>query len=433
MIEITIYLNIIVTLLTLKIKLGHINNFTSIFNSWWGLLVFLSSRGFFGLNIPSENTFITVLIGMIGFNLSSILFENNAKLSIDNYYHMIHFKLRERFLIFIQLLVLGLMIPYFIDSLQIIISSGLPSLRTLVFDSAIDQFILYYLIEPLIVASMLTLLFLIFGNKKNKLLYLLIINNLILYTFTFGGRINFFRLTIFLILMAKLYETTPKLLNVKLKNLKSKRKSLGILGVAVLIGLYITIKRSAGDLYSVVEQIYIYFVGSFTLYDKLDLLGYPKNSDLLFGRATIGGFVDTIILFFEQTINVCNFTKADMAITKVNQVTSQYYEIGYGKLMNAFPTMFYIFRLDFGYFGVFVIPFLYGSILNFIKIKASKINNIKYGMIYVLLAYIGIFGSNRWEPSQFWFWGTLFYISLFFTEKKKGRTHEPNIDNNDRL
>lgn len=423
MIEIAIYINALISSLIVGIKTKTYRNYTSIFNVWWSLLVFLSSRGYFDLFVPSDRVYLTIFIGMFGFNIASIIFERAVTLDISSPQKDIINTLKSKFVIIMQIIVFVIIIPYFMNSVQIILTRGLPELRTLVYDNPLEQFLLYNFVEPTIVASLMILIFMISSSKKKSFLNLMILINLVLYTFTFAGRINFFRLIIFLLLVVFLYRRKNK---TKLVERKSRKKVFLIVLLTLIIGISITINRSDGALYSVVEQIYAYFVGSLVLFDTLSNLGYPAHSEYLFGRATIGGLVDSFILFFEQTINVFDFSKTDMAIMKINSVTSLYYVIGPGKVMNAFPTMFYVFKQDFGMIGVFVVPFIYSSILSYFKVMASKKFDIRYDMIYILLGFIGIFGSNRWEPTQFWVWGAAFFIMIFIKRPnlKKGKLYE---------
>lgn len=396
-----------------------IANSIIMYNVWWCSVVSFSTLGISGLFIPSDYTYFIIFLGTLGFNFAGILFYRNKRYYVTSnisYRNKPQSDVRLWLYYLLQIITTIFLIPYFLRGLMVTTSQGMATLRALQIDDPLEQLKIFWFSEPVLVASMILSSFLYLSGQSKIWILIPVLINTILFAFSFGGRIVFFWL-IFFFIFAWLFIRKNNFQK-KAPSLTVSKKIWGILIVTILIStsiwimLYITKQRSPNT--SLISTISIYFFGSFTMLDIL--LHNPElsmlHAPLMLGRATLGGLVDTIILFAAKALGIFGLTTQHMAVNQINSVTSKPHYVGNGIWMNAFSTMYYPYLRDFGVFGAFLVPFLLGLALCLVRKILYSHRCLLWYSIYSIMCFCCLFSTNRWEFVHFWPWGTIFFVFM---------------------
>lgn len=410
----TILLAFLFTLISYD-RLKSFRNHYVIFNIWWVFLLLWITFISTGLNPLSSYIQLIVFLGLISFNFS--LFTTrykipNIKVEVSN------LLINMKFFIGLQILVLYFLIPYFIKSLFIIQTNTLAHVKaglTETFSEApLEVLKIYWFCEPMVIASIIISCFFYFFKKGQNLSLFLTVVNVILFSVAFGGRIQMFRMSFIIILFIFL----SPLIAVARKFVKRKTKRILILilGLFVLMTVF-TEQRSWDSQVNYLKTFDIYFVGSLSLLDfYLENSGeFNIEKNHLFGRASLASFIDPFILAGSQ-LGLLDLSTQDMGGNIINSVISKSHKIGVNHELNAFSTMYYPFIRDFGIYGIVIFPFLFGCILNWLLKHLFLTQNILYFIAYIMLCFIMVFGSIRWELVNFWPFGALFFSFLIFKD-----------------
>jgi len=406
---------------------GTYKNHYTMFNVWWGSLVLISYLNLSPLNQPSLYTYIIILLGTIGFNIS--VFTSKVKMS-NIKVELGGFRINVTLLVIFQLIAIFFIFPYFTVGLA---ADDPASVKATLLDTftgnPIEVIKIYWFSEPVIITSIILSGFLFYFERGAAvwLVLILTIINVLVFSVAFGGRIEMFRMCFILLTFSYL-----KGFVLADKELVKKRIKFSFLFIVafIIIMTLVTQKRSFDNDVSFYKTFNIYFIGSFSLFDNF--LNNPHISmigrDLLFGRATFASFIDPFLLFGSKVLHINDLTTKDMGVNIINDVQEKFYSVGKeGYQMNAFATMYYPFIRDYGMIGVLAIPFLLGYILNKLVYLLFKFNSLYIFLIYVLLCYIMIFASNRWEFVNFWPFGAIAYLYILTNKSRSNVYLDSNI------
>lgn len=401
-----------------KRKLGTFRNHYFLFNIWWVLLLLIAQMDSTGLNPPSQYFYYICFFGILSFNASMI----TAKIRITNIkINSETVKINYKLYFCLQLLTTIFLIPYFFKGLLVSQEENMAVLKASLVDlfenSPFEVIKIYWFCEPIVIASIIISSFMFFFIKKNVMLIIMTIINVLLFSFAFGGRIQMFRmcfiLLIFLFFNFLVYGEKKHI------NKRIKQCFLFIVSFCVIMTIF-TQQRSWDDKVSFGKTFNTYFIGSFSLFDKFINNTSISNldKDYLYGRASLATVIDPFVLLASKTISADLSTK-DLGVNKINKVSEKFYTVGKNYEMNAFCTMYYPFMRDFGILGVFIFPFLLGAFLNWLLYKLENSKKSFFFIIYIMFCYIMIFASNRWELVNFWPFGTVVYTFFIFMEMRK--------------
>jgi oligosaccharide repeat unit polymerase len=313
------------------------------------------------------------------------------------------------------------LIPYFLKGIIISQEDSLAVLKgglaDLFENSPLEVIKIYWFCEPMVITSIIISSFIFFFIKKKLSLVILTIINVLLFSFAFGARIQMFRMCFILLIF--LFFNFLVLGDKKFIGKRIKQSFLFIASFIIIMTVF-TQERSWEKKVSFTKTFNLYFIGSFSLLDKF--INNPSLSkidkDYLYGRASLGSFIDPFLLLGVKT-GVTNLTTDDLGVNNINKVSEQFYNVGKNYEMNAFCTMYYPFMRDFGLLGVFIFPFLLGSFLNWLLFKIQKTKDSFFFIAYIMFCYIMIFASNRWELVNFWPFGALVYTFLILKRYRK--------------
>lgn len=216
------------------------------------------------------------------------------------------------------------------------------------------------------------------------------------------------------IIFTVLYIFTTKKINIKIQK-KIKKYFKYILVVLVILIIILTNLREI----SLFEQIYSYLSCSITLFsiDFNEFLDLSRDSfvgQYTYGLASFQGVVRHLFAILER-MGVSSDLFDSASYFYANYLILPKY-VTPGGTYNSFVTMFLYFYKDFGFVGMFIIPFLLGAMIQRVFIKFTKNPDVYKLSIYIFLV-IGLFFSYIQSPfvdKKF-----VFAIAILFISRKK--------------
>lgn len=379
---------------------------TVLFNFWWGVTIFVSGFGFFGIYVPSDKTYLVMLVTILAFNfpfLCSLLVPRKNKKNffapknVDTFDIYYKDNKVEKLLLILQMFCIVFLINLSITVLNMLLSGfNYENIRYAFFYedtimSGYEHLIYNLIVTPIIYFNMIYVSLKFLKGKYNKLLLVLTILSVGLSSFSSGSRGIVLEMGLVFILSYFLQGKKVKF------NISNNFKVISIFIIVVSSLVYITISRSGSDnttLEDIIETVVLYFSAPYIYFEKLS--SYALNDNvLLFGATFFGGIIDILLLVF-------NFIGLDVKtvssyIANHNQL---FLTVGNGHTYNAFPTMVYTFLYDFNYLGVIIGPTIFG-LLTIISYKKMLITNrIAYKGIYIVIALMIYESPMKWEGTS---------------------------------
>lgn len=216
------------------------------------------------------------------------------------------------------------------------------------------------------------------------------------------------------IIFTVLYIFTTKKINIKI-NKKVRKYYKYILIVLVILIITLANLREI----SLFEQIYSYLACSITLFsiDYNEFCNLSRDTfvgQYTYGLASFQGVVRHLFALLERLGESSDLFDS-ASYFYANYLALPKY-VTPGGTYNSFVTMFLYFYKDFGFVGMFVIPFFLGAIIQRVFIKFTKKPDIYKLSIYLFLV-MGIFFSYMQSPfvdKKF-----VFAIAILFISRKK--------------
>lgn len=367
-----------------------------LFNFWWGITIFISGFGFYGIYVPSANTYLIMFIAIISFNFSCILtligsgkkrfISKQETTTYDNLQTQINYLIGFQLLIMINLIQRSI-------SVFRMLASGMnyERIRYEYFYSdnimsGYDLLINSYLVTPVITFSMIFISLLLLEKHYNKKLMITTTLCVGLYAFSSGGRgvVLTFGLTM---LLAYLIQGR----RIKIE-LSKKIWLLVFLVIVACLLVYITTARgTSADFNDILKTVILYYTASYTYFELLSPFALEDNV-LLFGGAFFGGIIDIFIMALRFFANA-DINTMSSYIGKLNQ-TNLF--VGDNLTYNAFPTMVYTFLYDYNYLGVILGPLLFGLLVMTSYKKMITNNRLAYKGIYIMIALMIYQSVMKW-------------------------------------
>lgn len=325
-------------------------NIVNVFNILWCGGGILAVCGFYRLYKIDIITVMVICAISIIFSLTACSYSNRyVHMNREKDYLTFESDIDFNLSIIIALNIFAISFTLYLSKnmIQILMSEGLTIARYYFLTASENgkaystlQIYMMYACFSVFTATELALAQSIMAQKRNNILILLGIIDLVVYTVAISGR-KMILSTILYIALGFLYS------NRKIK-LTFKYKVLIVGGMVALV--YITLNRLLGG--SVLENVYLYFIGPFKYLDIV--LTQPELfklvDGLLYGRVMFGALTSTIeivgaLLFGYPYVGI------DQAVTSVSEV---YYLVAPDRLMNHSSTAALYFMMDYGYLGIIV-------------------------------------------------------------------------------
>lgn len=350
-------------------------SFPTIITAIWGISLALSTLGLYDTFATSDTVVFYAIIFIFGINLFSALFYSRSlkekKTNSDT-----NMMISNRVLTITLIICSVLLLFALWDGLVLL-------LETNDFSAVRNAYINYetvgthfqVLVSVTLIpigkaASLLSVIDLVYSGKLKSSFVLSIIFLLLCMVMT-GGRSTIFFLVLALVIT--LYDKENSLAKI----LKQYPKIIAAVVVAVIVLLIVTFQRGFVD-NSVMQSIYVYFVGCFNLFGVY-LDGAVTFTPLLFGQALISGvafpFIEAL-RFFGVDILPGNYILAE-------QATSKYIPISPTVAINATPTTMFPALRDFGVAGLLVYPAVICYAFQKLKDRCQKNNNILNKALFI--------------------------------------------------
>jgi oligosaccharide repeat unit polymerase len=384
---------------------------------FWLIAANIPIGGIYAISMKAN---VIVFIGLIGFLLGCIL-----ALSIKNVKENLNFfsKYENKVLSFFNFfmpLSLVIIILLLIKFIWIVIYDPLAISRLALFGTdeepsiifGSQQALLIYTIFFKTIIKILVLFGFLLSIKKNNIKYLLTANLIwLMDSILFLGRgalLEFIFQIIFYFIICKILKIS----------ISSKVKKISVFLTVLFLFLAPTMSMLRGDeekvdiksfLYS---QVVNYHTVGYVIFDlELQKSNSRLNSNITFGRASLGGIERLIVLFIRR------FDKSIDSISGQNgEYLNEFRLLGknmYGEELyyNAFATLFFTFYLDGGLVFVFVGFLIFAFFLTRSALLVA-LNRLEYLPILYLLFQFGLnslYGSPV-ENTIFWYVVVILYI-----------------------
>ena len=413
----------IITFLLINFKVyKDVINYLNIFLIMYYLIVLLSSSGRYGFSIPSDKTYVYLLIALISLETFSLLF---MKIKLNVKEEKKEEILNRKKLLFISILVTILMIPTTIEGIKILMEEGFTAVRSAAFSndiySSYTKIFLVYILSPLNKVIYIYSLLDYIKNRKVKLPLIFSVLNVLQTVVTLGGRSVL--LDFILISIVITYEKY----NRKIFNIFKKNKKIIIISIMLLVVMIvITNDRSLDEKEGFFFNLYSYYVGSIHLFDihlqkpEISLL---DGEHLLYGKGMLNPVWDISKIALKAIgFNVDITTGTEI----INKQVQQYLIVKDGIKMNNNVTFLYVCLRDFDIFGLIIGPAYIALWFAIIYKLYTKKKSIKTDALYFYLVSILPYFIFEFYINKTTFLLTIIFIILIynFVYKRREKKNE---------
>lgn len=378
----------------------------------WSIILPLSNTELYGVFIPSDKTYLVIIIGLLSFTIGAfagstklkfVLSKNNSK---NN-----HLKLKYRMNYFFIHIIFIISMGYYLFQLAIVVEllmSGMNyyTIRDIAVENEANVLNSSTLIAQLkgLVAYPTTYMMIallpveLFFGEKNKIVISEALVLMAMFVLTSGGRSVIIWLVIYILAILFFYKKKHPDFAFKLD--RKYKKYIIILFVLLFIFMFNITKSRKGDEVDLLREIYIYFV--------VPVTHFSHYIDVVDASAVYGMGISSFYGFLYPLFYLLRFLRIFNGypdyIVNVHymsfEMMEQGYPVGGGINMNAFVTMFYQPYLDGRIIGVVMIMLIFGFACSRTFVNAYYRNNLKAILLYILLLQKIVFSVVRFYFTQ---------------------------------
>ncbi len=405
------------------------------FGGYWLFAFILSCINPFNYYTIEFRSYAFILLGVFSFVVGMMIFPgNNLRVNHEQItrFFMIDMTveklLSNKVVLFLFLVIEIYCIPIVIRAVTLAEISGgggvaanMDPLESVFLNNSFNSLLFQYVMYPLLHLDYALLTFSIINKKKNWLS--LVVYVFYLFEFMMIGGARSVILVAFMYIVIIYICVTPKSVIKKISFRRIIATSL-LLAVIVYSISIMTSYRTSGDLFSknnnternafqeATERIAGYSILPFGLFNEALQNGICEKYQYTFGRATFAG-VDVLVNGLAKRLGIPYETTMDI----VFDVQNNYVKIGTDHYYNyAYTGLFYHY-IDFGIFGIFLFPFVFGLLFRMIVINFYRDPNIGWLLLIGLaffLALHSLFTCYFIKP-----WVIPYIIILLFVAQKK--------------
>lgn len=390
---------------------NSIYNPSTVFLSFWGVLLSLASMRLFNLIEFGNEILIYITLGCVFFFFGSIFLRKNIKLKsyFEKEYDLNKINLSIGIVVCLMVLLyrMSFQLPYLLSGVSLselrysnIISY--PPIQGIIFN--------FFALPFLDAATTVLIIDCIYNNKSFKS-FIVPLGLVIVSFISNGARLSIFQFAVVIVFSLFYFKKLSK------KNLKNILK-YGLLFIFIILFIEF-INTNRGSDSSILKSAYFYFTGSIVYADQF--LNTSFFDVKLYGVNSIGGILRPIYSFLGifgiQEPNLLMQAGEFMSQSCQNTIFS--ITANASSRFNYMATIFLYFFKDGGVFGIAIMSFLYGIFCKkyFLELK-NKIN-IHTISIYAFIL-VGIFTSfAHFCFSYFIYTMTFFYILLLTTKLRR--------------
>lgn len=363
------------------------------FVTYWGISLICSTFNPFGMSDNSNYTYLILILGMISFVAGMILFQNastvkNFKISRIRLINETNIVVKNKLLVALYIICTLFALKYATNALLAAAISGgaiMDDARgDLIFNnSGLAKLFYYYIVNPLYFVTLSILFIEVLGvSKKNWIFITFAILFIIACIILGGGRSKFVIIFMYFLFTYLCINQN----NIK-KILKPKKILITIgLGTIMITAMALQTGYRATGKYSLtgdgLSESLISMGETFGTYSviPIKLLDYSFENDYVdkfggfqYGRATIAG-LDEILCGVAKRITGIPISPT-MRIVDYTQDNPIYIIPGKHPYNYCYTALFYCY-MDFGIFGVIIIPFFIGIVFRYYIFQFYKYNSL---------------------------------------------------------
>lgn len=385
------------------LKKGDIKYPVILFNLVWiivSVLMFLNPMGWYEI---SEKPYLVAIIGSLFFNygglvLDKVVIKRGGLRQRESEYENI----KGNRLLLIQIVLLIVTIPMLLKAFAFLKIYGWHDMRFIYgngikygYMTAFDRiFYVHIVVFPLMQACFY-IQTVLFVKGKIPLWHLLVgIIDIVCTIIITVGRWDIVYIIIAMFFSLK-FRQDKIVFNL---SKKAKKRIYFLAGLMLVVVVYVTLNRhnaTGGILNTLIDVLAGYFCCGLQLLDQMfKNVSQSGLNTYSFGGAICSGlFTDINVILM-----ILTGSRIQIPIVDVSSYSGNFFQVGYGKTMNAYVTWYYYFLRDFGIIGVMVISALLGIVSVNIYKKAVKYPSTKNQVIYLHMVTILLFCSLWWEP-----------------------------------
>lgn len=240
-------------------------------------------------------------------------------------------------------------------------------------------------------------------SKKNKVVIILSVITILLYIFQSARRSIIVYILAVLFIM---FITAPEHIASKKRKRKMALSFCIMLALSIFGAIWLSEQRDT----TIGSTAYAYIAGGIPSFSE-----HAKGITTYYcGAATLHGFL--VPLFIGLNFIGYHYPQWYLQLDSLIE-SADIISIGPNEYINAFNTMFYIFYLDFGYFGVIIGSIILGIIFGRFYKRMLLCPNEKNRCVYALLIIVIVGSMYTLYFSQYPFALSFFYLYLLFRQK----------------
>lgn len=364
---------------------------------------------------PLGNDVYTVLlVGLISFDFGGLLIGygtiNKSSIYVNTYTEeyeddKIDYRKVGNRLLMIQLVLTLISIPLFLRGLSYVQNYGMSVMRNIIANSveegymtAAERILFLHLgIFPAMQTCSFIQVFLWAKGKIKGWHLIASIIDLILVIVVTVGRWEVFYFALAMISAYCLNKSPEDSgLSVKKQNkIRRRIKFLIIVAIVVLGGVTIQRHKLSGTIFaSILNVVAGYFCCGPALLQVM--MKDPVASGISvwhWGQSIFSGLLSC----FSYIIQIVSFKRINPVFFNAQTYAAEFYVVGAHQRMNAYPTWYYYFMQDFGYFGVVFVTAIIAGISVRIYRKAKRNPSISNQLAYFYVLHVILFASIWWE------------------------------------
>ncbi len=412
---------VIFSILLAWLKSGTIFNPVSFFTIWWGSFIFISSINLVGIRTPRIGTFWVLLTALALYSIGSVTFlkSRSSGHRIEPVFITSHVTGEENFLLkiflYAQIVTTVILIVFLRKSIGILSSLDAGTYRFLVYtDAGIfegHKLLLNYYIRPSVFTAMFVTMAGVYLGSIKKKYFILAVMNIFIYSTVILGRSSVILLIMCSVIgLAYMYDSGL---------IKIKKRYVALILVPFIFLVSMSVFRRSQYLANksgmeIVARYFIwYLTAPFSAFDYF-LNTYREGIDYDFThfRSVLGGIEE----FLEPLIK--------KFYPKFSQINNSSYSIiaefrdfgGPATHHNSHYTMLFTFYKDAGVIGVALFSYFFGALTSSVYNSFRNNTHLFNLIILILLTYLSIMGTTRWELMFAWPW-TIIILSFLVTKK----------------
>lgn len=395
-----------------------------IFSSLWFLIVLMSVLGLFDLDKTSNQAYAVISMGIFAYGLGELI---SSKLTFKSKKGRSEYVLRDKV---IYLLCAITILLYFMDLYKVISyiigGQSLAYIRLISQDktsvlysdrSALESAIRMFIIQPFAVAFQVIVAQEFIEGKKRWIVWDIVI--ILLKVLSEGSRSLLVYLGVHLVLIFffnnKFKTYTQGFSRIR----KHKKRIIRIVFLVIAIVLVYTTMARSGE--RALRTTYYYF----SMEPRMLDIWLEEIKEYGYGAASINGFVFPFVWFFKNLLKMSDYpsywyNNVFLFIDSTDKLWQVISSIDQTRA-NAYVSIFFFPFLDGGYFGEFIIMFIFGFFARQMYKNAIKDMNPRNVCLYsyTLLAILFSFVRLQFADVSY----ALGFIFLCFVAFKRRRVH----------